>query len=336
VVHRPGAINGGFHCFRQAEHGYIVVAGIARPLQLSHSEKPPRKKSGRAAGKIGMAKDAKPEKSDCIRSVERAIDLLQALNRRPLSTLHDLHLDTGLPKPSIVRLLRTLEAKGLAAQSASYGTYQLLGRVKSLASGFHHEPLVIEVGEEIMIDFTKREGWPLALALFDLNAMVVRASSIPYTSLSLFHSSLNMRLSMVSRALGRAYLAHTSPSEQKIILEICRHSQDPEDEPARNTEAMERMIAQVRERGYATRAPLIESRSSTIAVPVRENGRVVACLGFTWIATAMPLQKAVEDYLPRLLDTAAAISKELARRSPARQPARAPLGAPLHDPTGAL
>jgi IclR family mhp operon transcriptional activator len=283
-----------------------------------------------------MIKEPRPEKSSRIRSVERAIDLLQALNRRPLSTISDLHRETGLPTPSIVRLLRTLEAKGLVAQSSSYGTYQLLGRVKSLSSGFHHEPLIIEVAEEIMIDFTKREGWPLALALFDLNAMVVRASSIPYTSLSLFHSSLNMRLSMVSRALGRAYLAHTTPNEQKIILEIVKHSADPEDEPARNSEAMARMIEQVRERGYATRGPSIEPRSSTIAVPVRENGRVVACLGFTWITAAMPLQKAVEQYLPRVLATADTISAEMASRSPqAREPYRLPTGELRFDLSGA-
>jgi len=279
-----------------------------------------------------MVQESRSENNGRIRSVERAIDLLQALNRRPLSTLHDLHRETGLPKPSIVRLLRTLEAKGLAAQSSSYGTYQLLGRVKSLSSGFHHEPLIIEVGEEIMIDFTKREGWPLALALFDLNAMVVRASSIPYTSLSLFHSSLNMRLSMVSRALGRAYLAHSTPNEQKIILEIVKHSQDPEDAVARDGEAMARMIAQVRERGYATRDPVIETRSSTIAVPVRENGRVVACLGFTWIAAAMPMQKALEQYLPRIVATAEAISQELALRAPqVGEPYRIPLGEPTPD-----
>ncbi|RYD96292.1 MAG: DNA-binding transcriptional regulator [Sphingomonadales bacterium] len=279
-----------------------------------------------------MVQESRSENNGRIRSVERAIDLLQALNRRPLSTLHDLHRETGLPKPSIVRLLRTLEAKGLAAQSSSYGTYQLLGRVKSLSSGFHHEPLIIEVGEEIMIDFTKREGWPLALALFDLNAMVVRASSIPYTSLSLFHSSLNMRLSMVSRALGRAYLAHSTPNEQKIILEIVKHSQDPEDAVARDDEAMARMIAQVREQGYASRDPAIETRSSTIAVPVRENGRVVACLGFTWIAAAMPMQKAVEQYLPRIIATAEAISQEVAIRAPqAPKPYRIPLGATVPD-----
>lgn len=280
-----------------------------------------------------MITESRSDRSDCIRAVERAIDLLQALNRRPLSTLHDLHRETGLPKPSIVRLLRTLEAKGLVAQSASYGTYQLLGRVKSLSSGFHHEPLIIEVAEEIMIDFTKREGWPLALALFDLNAMVVRASSIPYTSLSLFHSSLNMRLSMVSRALGRAYLAHSTPNEQKIILEIVKHSTDPEDEPAQDGEAMARMIEQVRERGYATRGARAETRSSTIAVPVRDNGRVVACLGFTWITTAMTMQKAIDQYLPHVFETAETISRELASRALS---AREPFLVPFGDPPAAL
>lgn len=267
---------------------------------------------------------------ECIRSVARAIDVIQALNRRPLSTLHDLHRETGLPKPSILRVLRTLESKGLAAQSSSYGTYQLLGRVKSLSSGFHHEPLIIEVAEEIMIEFTKVEGWPLALALFDMGAVVVRASTIPYTSLSLFHSSLNMRLSMVSRAVGRAYLAHSSPIEQQILLEILKHSSDPEDAPARNEQAMAQMIEQVRTRGYATRDPLIEPQSTTIAVPVRDNGRVVASLGLTWITAAMSQQRGIERYVPLMFETSEAISQALARREP-RAPYRIPIGDPAPD-----
>jgi IclR family mhp operon transcriptional activator len=262
-----------------------------------------------------------------VRSVERAIELLQALNRRPLSTLHELHCETGLPKPSIVRLLRTLEGKGLATQSSSYGTYQLLGRVKSLSSGFHHEPLVIEVAEEIMIDFTKREGWPLALALFDLNAMVVRSSTIPYTSLSLLHSSLNIRLSMVGRAMGRAFLAHSSPSEQQILIEMLKHSEDPEDRPARDPVAMARIIDPIVERGYATRDPLIEPRSITVAVPVRDHGRVVATLGITWIAAAMTLQEGLDRYKQQLFTIADTISRELASRTPkARRSHYIPMG----------
>lgn len=276
-----------------------------------------------------MISDIVDKKSDGIRAVERAIDLLQALNRRPLSTLHDLHCETGLPKSSIIRLLRTFEAKGLAAQSSSYGTYHLLGRVKSLSSGFHHEPLVIEVAEEIMIDFTKREGWPLALALFDINAVVVRASTIPHTSLSFLHSSLNMRWSLVSRALGRCYLAHSPANERKILIEIAKQSKNPEDAAAHDGGAIAQMLKQVRERGYALRDPLIESRSSTIAVPVFDDEQLVACLGLTWITAAMSLDKAVDQYVPQLLEMTDAISRELAKRS-ARQPlsANPPQGEP--------
>lgn len=252
-----------------------------------------------------------------IRSVERAIDILMAMNRRPFSTLHDLHRDTGLPKPSIVRLLRTLEAKGLAMQSSSYGAYQLLSGVKSLASGFHHEPEIIEVAEDIMIDFTQREGWPLSMALFDLNAMTVRACTIRFTALSLEQSSLNRRLSLVTRALGRAYFAHSLPSERAILLSILKDSKDPEDAGAQNEEAIERMVEDVLQRGYATRDPLIDGRSSTIAVPIRQQSRVVATLGFTWITVAMSLQKAVDKYLPRLVDTAESISRMIESGNPA-------------------
>jgi IclR family mhp operon transcriptional activator len=281
---------------------------------------------------FAMGQGSAEKNSGSVRSVERAIDVLQALNRRPLSTLHDLHCETGLPKPSIVRLLRTLEGKGLAAQSSSYGTYQLLGRVKSLSSGFHHEPLVIEVAEEIMIDFTRREGWPLALALFDLNAMVVRASTIPYTSLSLLHSSLNNRLSMIGRAMGRAFLAHSTSSEQQILIEILKHSDHPEDRPAHDPAAMARIIDIVRERGYATRDPLIEPRSITVAVPVRDNGRVVASLGLTWITAAMTLQEGINRHLPQLFTTADTISHELAGRTPqTRPPHYIPIGEAIPD-----
>ena len=266
-----------------------------------------------------MAYDNHAGKNECIRSVERAIEVLQALNRRPMSTLQDLHRDTGLPKPSIVRLLRTLEAKGLAAQSSSYGAYQLLGGVKSLASGFHHEPRVVEVAENAMIDFTRREGWPLSLGLLDLDALVVRACTIRFTALSLEHSAIDRRLSLLSHAMGRAYLAHSASHERTILLSILR-GRHPERADALDDEAVAAMIALTRERGYALRDPLSDPRSSTIAVPVFESGRVVATLGFTWITAAMTVPRAIERYLPGLRDLARTITVTLEGERPHPMP----------------
>lgn len=267
-------------------------------------------------------RERRDHKVESIRSVERAIDVLQALNRRPLSTLHDLHRDTGLPKPSIVRLLRTLEAKGLAAQSSIYGAYQLLSRVKSLASGFHHEPQVVEVAEELMIDFTRREGWPLSLGLFDLNAMVVRACTIRFTALSIEHAALNRRLSLLTHAMGRAYLAYSAENERAIMLSILRGQRGGD--MMFDDESIAAMIARVRERGYALRDPLSNPQSSTVAVPVFEGGRVVATLGCTWIMAAMTVDQAVQRYVRGLKGIARDISWRLDNARPAPLPSVPP------------
>jgi len=248
---------------------------------------------------------------DVVRSVGRAISLLQVLNRRPESTLHDLHCETGLPKPSILRILRTLEAKGLASKCSGYGRYRLLGGIKSLSSGFHHDPMIIEAGEKIMVDFTRSEGWPLMLAFFEIDAMVVRACTIRHTTLCLEQSSLNRRLSLFGDPLGRVYLAHSSVREQKLLLEILAHSADPEDWPARNADRAPRLLAAVREQGYAVSDPMIHRRSSTMAVPVLHQDRVVAALGLTWITAAMSQRKAIDHWLPRVRDTAEAISRAI-------------------------
>jgi len=258
-----------------------------------------------------MARETRGEKGDSIRSVERAIEVLQALNRRPLSTLQELHRDTGLPKPSIVRLLRTLEAKGLAAKSSTYGTYQLLGQVKSLASGFHHEPRIVEVAEERMIEFTRQEGWPLSLALFNINAMVVRACTIRFTALSLEHAAINRRLSLLDHAMGRAYLAFSESNEQAILLAILRSDQQLHSVDPAGDDAIAMMIKRVREQGYALRDPAVNPRSSTMAVPVFENRRVVATLGFTWISAAMTVEQAAQRYLARLNAIACEITRTL-------------------------
>lgn len=257
------------------------------------------------------------EKNDNVRAVERAIELLEALNRRPLSTLGELQHDTGLPKSSIVRLLRTLEAKGLVAQTASYGSYRLLGPVRSLSSGRYRQPLIVEVTEEIMIEFTRREGWPLALALFDTDAMVVSASTIPYTSFACVYSSLNIRLSLVDHALGLAFLAHCSAAEQKALLGIVQQDLDPKEELKNNLRTITAILKQVRAGGYAERARFLHSQTSTLAVPVFQDGRLAASLGITWLAAGKSMHDAIKQFVPQLKAMAHLVADQLDQLSTA-------------------
>ncbi|MBN9009232.1 MAG: helix-turn-helix domain-containing protein, partial [Rhizobiales bacterium] len=47
-----------------------------------------------------------------IRSTSRGLAVLRAMNARMHSTLADLHRDTGLPKPTVFRILETLRDEG--------------------------------------------------------------------------------------------------------------------------------------------------------------------------------------------------------------------------------
>lgn len=264
-----------------------------------------------------------------VRSVERAIELLQCLNRQPISTLDLLHRQTGLPKPSLVRLLQTLVGLGLVNHAPQHGSYYLTSGVYTLSSGYHSEPRIIEAAAPVADAFTARFKWPVAIAVLDTDAVVVRYSTIAQSPLSLLHSSINMRLSLVSRALGRAYLAFCPRDEQEIILGLLAQSTQDEDKPAEDMEKIMEILEETRSQGYALRNPAVRPVSNTLALPIFENGRVVASFGLTWFSSALTLKTAVKTFYPEMKAAAEKISARLTAldgksRLPAARSARGP------------
>ena len=251
-----------------------------------------------------------------IRSVERAIELLQALNRQSVSSIDDLHRRTGIPKSTIARLLRTFEAKGLVAQSVRFGAYYLASGVASLCCGYNHQPQVIEVATPVCDALTREFKWPVTLALLDVDAMVVRYSTIPQSPLSLLHSSINLRRSLVGRALGLAYLAFCDPQERAFILDVVRRTGREEDVLAHDPEGLERLLEETRRQGYALRVPELSQQSCTLAIPVFHRGGVAATLGLTWFSSVMTSAEAVDRYLARLVESASLVADGLSRLKP--------------------
>lgn len=251
--------------------------------------------------------------SSPIRAVSRAIDLLQALNRQPVSTVDDLHGQTGIPKPTIVRLLQTFVTRGLVCHAPKHGAYYLTSQVQSLSVGYHSVPKIVEAAAPLLDAMTRQVKWPVAVAVPDGNAVVIRYSTVPRSPLSLLHSSINMRLSLVTRALGRAFLAFCETDERDMILKTLSVSSEPEDAFARNLAAVRRVLSETRARGYATRDPRVRPVSNTIAVPIFEQARVVATVGLTFISSALKPEQAVRDHLAQVKDIGLEISSRLAR-----------------------
>ena len=241
--------------------------------------------------------------------------VLQEMNMQPYTSIARLHARTGLPKATLVRILKTLEELGYVENDHRLGGYQVSALVSSLSSGFHKEPMVVEAGRPWAIAITRKYQWPTSISLLDRDAVVVRFSTVPDSSMSPFHKTVNMRLPLITRGMGLAYLAFTAPEEFELIVEMLRNSDDPEDRLARQPEKLNRLVEQTRLRGYATRSLHVEPRNSnTIAVPIfNESGRVVASLGLTYFTSAFSEAEACERYVPVLKSGAVEISQDLAR-----------------------
>jgi len=97
-----------------------------------------------------------------------------------------------------------------------------------------------------------------------------------------------MRLSLLGRALGRAYLAFCPVSERSMLLDMLTRSQAAEDRLASERKRALSLLAAIRKQGFAERDPVVEPRSSnTIAVPVVAGERVLATVGMTYFTSAL-------------------------------------------------
>lgn len=229
-----------------------------------------------------------------VESVLRALTLLRELNRQRVSSVKDLHAATGLPKATIVRLLKTLCDANYVTNDRRQGGYRVTSNVKALSCGYHGDPLVVEAARPWAIEFTRQHRWPIAMATFDKDAVVVRLSTIPDSPVSPFHGTINLRLDLLTRGLGRAYLAFCPEEERALLLDTLGLA----DDERRTCLAM---LARIRNAGFALRDPAVEPRSSnTIAVPIMRGRDVLATIGMTYYNSAYSVRQAVAAFVPPL------------------------------------
>lgn len=198
---------------------------------------------------------------------------------------------------------------GYAANDRRQGGYAVTSRVKSLSNGFHGDPLVVEAARPWALAFTAQYHWPLGIAVLDVTSVMIRFSTIPDSPVSPFHGTVNTHLSLLRRALGRAYLAFCPVAERSLLLDLLARSQEPEDRLIVDRRRTLALLASIRKQGFAERDPTVEPRSSgTIAVPIMGNGKVLATVGMSYFVSAVDRQDLMIRFVPLIQKLANNIS----------------------------
>ena len=237
-----------------------------------------------------------------IRSVERTIAVLRAMNEDTISRIADLQRRTGLPSATVVRIVETLVSLGFVQNHGRRVGYTLTEKVLELSAGYHGLPLFLESAKNVLLDLTAAIRWPAALATLEGTAMVVRLSTIPESPLAHTHSTLQKRLDLLVRAHGRAYLANCPPEERASLYRRLNEEELTTLAPRELDARMRPILAHVRHLGYAERDHEIDPQTTTLAMPVMVDGRIRATIGVTFFRGAGADRNTILDHMRDAID----------------------------------
>jgi IclR family transcriptional regulator, mhp operon transcriptional activator len=261
------------------------------------------------AQKIGKARGAS------VRSLERGLALLAAMNRRKLPSVMELARDTRLPRPTVYRLLETLSQAGFVTRSSPNDRYCLARRVRTLSDGFVEDDWIADIAAPLMTQLTRELVWPVALLTFEEGRMLVRETTHEASTLSIDHGMVGRTLPMLRTAAGRCYVAFCPGKERRAILAMLARSKAPEDRWAREPQRLTKLLDAIRAKGYAIQDREINPKATGIAVPIRLGARILGSLSSIWISSALTIEKAEAELFPPLAATAGRIARAIRDRA---------------------
>ena len=263
-----------------------------------------------------MARQTKSTRSGSVRSLERGLALLVAMNRRKLASVSDLAKDTSLPRPTVYRLLETLTDTGFVSRESATDRFRPARGVRALSDGFIDDEWVTNIATPMMAEFTRAYVWPVSLFTFEAGKMLVRDTTHRLSSLSIDYGMVGRRMGMLRTAGCLAYLAFCPDNERRVILDLLSQSEDPEDHEARETARLNRLFKTIRANGYATQERVINPRAASISVPILVGRQVHGCVSLIYIASALTVTEVEKRLLPPLRDMTLSLAEALQAEKP--------------------
>ena len=251
-----------------------------------------------------------------VTAVLRAFDVLLTLNRLREARVGDIFRETGLNRPTIVRMLETLIHAGFVSRHPTQPIYAPTGKTLDLSSGYQKHEEMATVAAPILVRLHKELQWPSDVAVFDRDAMVVARTSRGEGFLH-FNRRPGYRAPLLGASLGMAFLAFCAEDTRRAAFAALAQSADPWNAIIKQPEKLKRLLESVRRNGYATMNNAYSDLSysgaaSAVGLPILVNGIAVGSINCMYLRSSMEEADAVARFLKPLQNGAAAIAQALA------------------------
>lgn len=229
------------------------------------------------------------EKQPQVRVLHKTLDILEALKQSPGAGLGSVSRHVNLPKPTVHRILNTLETRGYIDRRSD-GTYRMSDKLFSLQRERSLEENLVAVAKPIMEKLSRDCRETVNLGSLDGGEVVVIATFESPQSIRMTSKVGNRRL-MHTTALGKALLSGLNEKEVRRLVKL-RGLPRCTPKSIVSQAVLLAELKTVRRTGYAIDNQENELDGRCIAAPIRgASGEVLAAISISCPSFRMDLQR---------------------------------------------
>ena len=185
---------------------------------------------------------------------------------------------------------------------------------------------IVEAAAPVLVRLCEKVKWPSDLFVPASDHMEKRETSRPHSPFVLppgLTEQVGVRVGWLMTGVGRAYLAWCPEKEREEILKKLRKHDRPGDWLVKDPKRLDKILAETRKRGYATRDPSFAGGSygrapfddglAAIAAALSDGTRVYGSINILWIKKAFTVEEFAAQHLADLQDAAQEIVSSLQR-----------------------
>lgn len=261
-----------------------------------------------------------------IDALERGLIVLDEVRATQGASLQELHARTGYAKATLLRILATLQLRGLIWRRIADDYFCPASTLNEPSRRARVLDLLGQCAAPELDRLQAEVLWPSDLTVRRGSAMIVRETNRSQSYFTIRRDNIGFQINMLRSAVGRAYLAFCAEKERDSILLALRRSRREGDALANDCAAVAKLLEQTRRQGYGLREQRFggdydktredqNDRLEAIAVPITAApGRLYGCVNIVWIQGVRSADQMVEQYLEPLKRAAGAIAASMIRR----------------------
>jgi IclR family mhp operon transcriptional activator len=265
----------------------------------------------------------KNPKVKSIQSLARGLKVLQLLQTSGALSLADLHRLSGVPKASLLRILKTLSEQGAVWQRMADNAYVPSFSLSELAGRMDREHELVEAASPILARLSDVVQWPSVLAVPRLTHMEVIETNVSRATMdNVPLGPVGFQVNMLRSASGRAYFAACEDAIRDATLDRLRRSRRHGDRFARHATYVENLLAEAQSKGFALRDPDFggdydrgrdtkDDGRDSLGVAIRLGQHVPGAINITWAQRVFTRDQAIKTFAGPALRAAQEIAAKL-------------------------